>query len=106
MGLAHIKQDEYKGTTWECKPKPAARRPAHAQDPLTPLLAGCYTSSCREYALLPHPKEYPMKRTEFRKPTAAKKPAPRKAGEWVPYLPAIITALTALVEVVLKHFHP
>lgn len=47
-----------------------------------------------------------MKRTEFRKPTAAKKPAPRKAGEWVPYLPAIITALTALVEVVLKHFHP
>jgi hypothetical protein len=48
-----------------------------------------------------------MKRTD-------KKPAPRKApqqneqkrGEWVQYLPAIITATTAFVEVVLKHFHP
>ena len=37
---------------------------------------------------------------------APRKRTPRKRVEWVPYLPAIITALTALVEVLLKHYHP
>lgn len=36
----------------------------------------------------------------------ARKAPPRKRVEWVPYLPAIITALTAFVEVLLKHYHP
>ena len=40
-----------------------------------------------------------------RKATPRKAP-PRKRVEWVPYLPAIITALTAFVEVLLKHYHP
>ena len=31
---------------------------------------------------------------------------PRKRVEWLPYLPAIITALTGLVEVLLNHYHP
>ena len=56
-----------------------------------------------------------MKRTEQQSPQqspAVKKPAPegkvpgKKRVEWVPYLPAIIMATTALVEVLLKHFHP
>ena len=44
-----------------------------------------------------------MKRTASKKPAAPKKSNP---AAWVPYLPAIITATTALVEVLLKHFHP
>lgn len=56
-----------------------------------------------------------MKRTEQQSPQqspAVKKPAPegkvpgKKRVEWVPYLPAIIMATAALVEVLLKHFHP
>lgn len=51
----------------------------------------------------PNPKEFPMKRK-----ASAKKAAPKKAnpGTWLQYLPAIITATTALLEVLLKHFKP
>ena len=44
-----------------------------------------------------------MKRNATPK-NATPKNATRRA--WVPYLPAIITAATALVEVLLQHFHP
>lgn len=39
-----------------------------------------------------------------KKPTKPK--APRRTASWVKYLPAIIQASAALLEVVLKFFHP
>lgn len=39
-----------------------------------------------------------------KKPT--KRKAPRRTASWVKYLPAIIQASTALLEVLLKHLLP
>lgn len=44
----------------------------------------------------------------MKRKASPKKAAPKKAPrtEWLQYLPAIITATTALLDLLLKHFKP